>query len=296
MCSGINTATRYVAALLVLILCSPFAAVAATELATAAPAVTQAATTQPTQPPKYALSAGDIVKIAVYNHPDLATQTRVSENGFISFPLLGEVAVAGLSAAEAESKMAQLLKSQDFVKNPQVGIFVERHRAPMIAVLGEVHRPGKYAKEDPNSEDIKTVSDLLALAGGVTGNAADYLVITKRDAESNDVRRQVDLVALLRQGDAAQNVPVEEGDVVFVPKMDVFYIYGEVQRPGVFRLERGMSVMQALSVGGGLTLRGSQRNVRVNRRGTDGKIQTLKVDLEAQLKPDDVLFVRESIF
>lgn len=249
-------------------------------------------------PEKAALSAGDVVKITVYNHPDLTTTARIDNAGNITFPLLGASKIAGMSTAEAEATLAQLLKKGKFVENPQVNLFVERYRTPMVSILGEVHRPGKYAAKDPNTENIKTLTDVLALAGGVNANAADYLtVLRKSDADAPaDEKQKVDLVSLLREGDISQNVPIADGDVVFVPRMDVFYIYGEVQKPGVFRLERGMTVMQALSVGGGLTPRGTQRGIRVNRRDRDNKIQTLRVGLMDAVKSDDVIFVKESIF
>jgi polysaccharide export outer membrane protein len=94
----------------------------------------------------------------------------------------------------------------------------------------------------------------------------------------------------------SQNIKVSEGDFVLVPKMDTFYVHGEVSRPGVYRLERGMTVMQALSVGGGITGRGSLKGMKVTRKLPDGTTKEIKLELTDELQPDDVLYVKERLF
>ena len=89
---------------------------------------------------------------------------------------------------------------------------------------------------------------------------------------------------------------VAGGDVIYVHRGPVFYIYGEVQRPGVIRLERGMTVMQALATGGGLTQRGTEKGMRVHRRGPDGKVQVIQPSMDDQVRDGDVVYVRESLF
>lgn len=245
---------------------------------------------------EYVLATGDVVKITVYDNPDLTTVARINESGKISFPLLGEVSLANLSAVDAGARIANQLKRGGFIKNPQVNVFVESYHSPMVSILGEVQKPGKYQARDPETEDVKTVSDLLVLAGGLKETAAHYLTVIKKQKGGKSVYQQVDLTALLHRGDMSQNLPVSEGDVVFVPRMDMFYIYGEVQKPGAYRLERDMTVMQALAVGGGLTPRGTQRGITIKRRGADGKVQTRRSKLPDKLQPDDVIYVKESWF
>ena len=89
---------------------------------------------------------------------------------------------------------------------------------------------------------------------------------------------------------------VKAGDIVIVPRADMFYIYGEVKSPGRNRLEANMTVMQALSVAGGLTERGTERGIRVKRRNSEGEIKEIKVELTDLLQPDDVVYVKESLF
>ena len=134
-----------------------------------------------------------------------------------------------------------------------------------------------------------------ARSKGPSATAADYLTVTQREG-AKTVQRRVDLIALLRRGDMSQNLSVAEGDIIFVPRMDIFYIYGEVHKPGAYRLERGMTLMQALALGGGVTPRGTQRGIEIRRRNGDGKLDVMKSGLDTALLADDVVFVKESMF
>ena len=236
------------------------------------------------------LGGGDVVKISVYGNPDLAVDTRVSESGFITMPLVGQVGVAGLSTAAAETKIASMLQSGGFVKNPQVNLLVTALTSQQVSVLGQVNRAGRYPIDGPRS-----VLDLLALAGGISPDGGDVVtVIRKRNGKI--LKDQVDTTELMRSADMTGNPDVQAGDIIFVDRAPRFYIYGEVQRPGQLRLERQMTVLQALSAGGGLTLRGTERGLRVKRRDQDGKLQTIDVKGDDLLQPNDVVYVKESLF
>jgi len=245
---------------------------------------------------EYKLGVGDVVKITVYDHPDLTTTARINEVGKVAFPLIGEITIADMTTQQASLRLQMALSSGKFVQRPQVNIHVERFHSPLVSIMGEVNKPGKYPLRNPEAEDVKTVSDLLALAGGPNATAADFLTVTQRTEKGETTQKRVDLRALLGRGDMTQNLPIKEGDIVFVPRMEVFYIYGEVHKPGSYRLERGMTLMQALALGGGVTARGTQRGIEVRRRNGDGKIATVKSDLDAALQADDVIYVKESWF
>lgn len=246
---------------------------------------------------EYTLSPGDVVRITVYDHPDMGTVTRVSETGRVNLPLVGEVPVAGVTPPVAASRIAARLRDGKYIKNAQVSLFVERHRSPLVSILGEVQRPGKFPVRDPNSEDIRTVADLLAAAGGVNGQAADYATLIKKGEKGETTTsRRIDLLALLQRGDMSQNVTIDAGDVLHVPRAALFYIYGEVQRPGTYRLERDMTLMQALAVGGGPNQRGTTRGIEIRRRNGDGSVTTKKAKLTETLQPEDVIYVKESLF
>jgi polysaccharide export outer membrane protein len=159
-----------------------------------------------------------------------------------------------------------------------------------ISVLGQVNRPGKYSV----ASGVRTVIDFLSQAGGVAAGGADsIIVITKRNGKT--VKQEIDIDQLYRKGDTSINFELVDGDSIYVPRTPVFYIYGEVQRPGVFRLERNMSVAQALSTGGGLSQRGTERGMKI-KRNIDGALKTIDAKSGDTLRADDILYVSESLF
>ncbi len=240
---------------------------------------------------EYLLGPGDVVRVSVFQNPDLTLESRVAESGAISYPLVGDVSVGGISVSDAEKKIAQLLKDGGFVVQPQVTMQLVQIRGNQVAVFGWVSKPGRYPLETAETK----LSDVLAQAGGVVQGGSDEVVVS--GARSGRAFRQaIDLPAVLTHGSTADNIVLRNGDVVYVARASVFYIYGEVQRPGAFRLERDMTIMQALATGGGLTPKGTQRGLRIHRRDADGQLKVIEPSLEDVLKPDDVVYVKESIF
>src|SRR5262252_685577 len=237
------------------------------------------------------LGAGDSVRITVFQNPDLTTETRISDQGTITFPLIGEVALAGLTPARAEARIAEHLVKGKFLVRPQVSVSVVQVRSRQVSVLGQVARPGRYPLDDTSAN----LTDILAVAGGVSPTGDDKVTVTmKRDGKV--VKLDVDVPAMYRTGDLSKNIRLENGDVIYVQRAPVFYIYGEVQRAGSYRLEPSMTVMQALSVGGGVTARGTDRGLKIRRRGADGALHAVDARLTDLVQPDDVVYVRESWF
>lgn len=253
--------------------------------ATAAPAAAAA---------EYRLGAGDIIRIVVYQNPDLTLETRVSETGVVSFPLLGNVRIGGLGVSAAEKLIADGLKNGNFVKSPQVTLTLLQIKGNQASVLGQVNRPGRYPIE---TADMR-LTDLLANAGGVAGTGGDLLVLTGMRG-GKPFRMEIDLPSVF--GPSAEqgrpnDVLIQNGDVLWVDRAPMVYIYGEVQRPGPMRLERGMTLMQVLAAGGGLTQRGTERGIRVHRKGADGKVQVVQAGMDEGVKDGDVVYVKESLF
>lgn len=256
----------------------------------------QAATAQPAQAPstvvpEYRLSAGDVVRVTVYQNPDLSLEGRVSEAGILSYPLLGGVKIGGMTVGQAEKTIADGLRGGNFVKQPQVSLLVVQVRGNQASVLGQVNRPGRFPIE---TADLR-LSELLANAGGIAPSGADIVTLLgTRDGKP--FRVDVDLPAMFRQQARDSDLIVQNGDIVFVDRAPQAYIYGEVQRPGPLRVERDMTVMQALATGGGLTMRGTEKGMRIHRRDADGKVQVLQPALDDMVRPGDVVYVRESLF
>jgi polysaccharide export outer membrane protein len=252
-----------------------------------------AATAQPQDGRKseYLLGAGDSIRITVFQNPDLTVETRVSETGSVTYPLVGAVPLGGRSIAEAESMIAGKLKKGGFVRQPQVNILVLQVRGSQVSVLGLVNRPGRYPIETMNTR----LSDMLAVAGGIAPAGADTAVITGI-RNGKPFRREIDIPSLFLAKESPLDLEVAAGDAIYVHRAPTYYIYGEVQRAGAYRLERDMTVLQGLALGGGLTPRGTERGVRVHRRGADGKIQVINPKMDQALLPDDVIYIQESLF
>jgi polysaccharide export outer membrane protein len=224
------------------------------------------------------LGAGDAIRVTVFQQPDLTTEARVTEKGTIPMPLLGEVKIAGMTQAEAATKIATDLKNGKYLKNPQVSIAVTTLRSRQVSVLGQVARPGRYALDDTSTR----LSDVIAAAGGIGAGGADWVTVT-RNGESQKV-------------ELTKAFNLQNGDTVSVERAPVFYIYGEVPRGGAYRLEPNMTVMQAIAAGGGITPRGSERRLKLRRTGPDGKVAETDTKLQDTVKADDVIFVKEALF
>jgi polysaccharide export outer membrane protein len=235
----------------------------------------------------YRLGSGDLLRISVSGYPEMATDVRVSESGNITYTFIGEIKVANLSTQEVESLIARKLTEGGFIRQPQVSVLVAEYQGQKVAVMGQVVKPGQY----PLTSTGK-VLDLLAEAGGtVTLTAGDEATLLREDGS----KVAIDLQALF-DGDPAQNVPVGGGDTIYVPRAPQFYVYGEVQKPGMYRLERNMTVSRAISTGGGLTAKGSERRVVIKRRDAEGKEKKVAVDGSSLLQADDVVMVKEGWF
>lgn len=239
----------------------------------------------------YRLGAGDTIRIVVFQNPDLTVEVRISESGAVSYPLIGAVGLSGLTIAAAEQKIADLLKAGGFVQQPQVNIVLAQIRSSQVSVLGQVNKPGRYPLETFNTH----VSDMLAIAGGATGAGSDGVVLVGV-RNGQPFRKEIDIAGLFLEEKRGDDVLVEGGDAIYVQRAPLFYIYGEVQRPGSYRVERNMTLMQALAQGGGPTLRGTQRDIKIFRRAAGGGLEEISLALTAPVNVDDVLYVRESLF
>jgi polysaccharide biosynthesis/export protein len=239
---------------------------------------------------EYRLAAGDLIKITVFQNPDLTMDVRIPESGVVSYPLIGAVPLGGLTPADAEKYISYKLREGEFVQKPQVNVLVVEVKGNLVSVLGMVNRPGRFPIETGDTK----VSDMLAMAGGATIEGADVVVLSGiRNGKA--FRNEIDMPAMLN-GNAEQDLTVAGGDTIFVRRAPVFYVYGEAQRPGAYRLERSMTVLQGLAQGGGLTLRGTERNLKIHRKGPDGKITIIPAKKTDLLQPEDVIYVDEGTF
>ncbi len=267
---------------------------AAATIVALAPAAAVAQT--PAQPQQvaaaqYRLALGDTIRITVFQVPDLSLETRITEAGVISYPLLGSVNLAGLTIAEAEQKIAKGLRDGNFVRQPQVSITVIQARGNQVSVLGQVGRPGRYPLE---TGEVR-LTDMIATAGGI-GAAGSDVVVVVGTRNGQPYRVEIDLPSVFGPNRRNADVLLQNGDVIWVERAPTIYMYGEVQRPGAMRLERGMTVMQALASAGGITQRGTLRGLRISRKDEGGRQREIEPQMNDSLRPDDIVFVRESVF
>ena len=237
-----------------------------------------------------ALGMGDMVRVSVFRNPELTTEARVSERGTILFPMIGEVNVAGLTPSQAGARIADKLRSGKYVVNPEVTVSMMQVNSRQVSVLGNVNKPGRYPLDNINAR----LTDFIAAAGGVAAPGSDLVtVVTVRDGKSG--KRDVDLSQMFVSGNVDANLDLQPGDTIYVHRAPMVYVYGEVQKAGAYRLEPHMTVMQAIAMGGGLTPRGTQRGLKIERRDVGG---TKRIDarLSDELKVDDVVYVKESLF
>lgn len=266
-------------------------AAAATPARTTTPSAAQSLAEPKEVRPLAPLGSGDVVNVQVYGRPELNTTTSVDDDGTVAVPLAGAVAVAGLSPNVAAQKIAAAYKSGQYLRNPQVTVLVTQSRSQLVSVLGEVRTPGRFPVESRS-----TVLDLLAQAGGTTERSGNVLYLVRPNDAGEMERRTIDLRGLQDHRYSLKVLTLQGGDSVFVPSAEQFYIYGEVQAPNMYRLESGMTVLQAISRSGGLTKVGSSNRIEIKRRNDTGQLVSRKAKLDEQVLADDVIHVKEGLF
>ncbi len=242
----------------------------------------------------YQIGEGDLLKITVYDNPDLATDARVGGDGKITFPLIGEVMVSGLTSTEAQKKIADRLANGYIIK-PQVAVFITEYKSKKVTTLGEFTKPGLV-----ELRGNATLMEVISNAGGLTANAADTLFIQRKvlkpeGGKGEDQTIIVDLVKLLEKGDIAANIMVMDGDSIYVPKAAFVYVTGEVKTPGAYKITKGLTVLRSITLAGGFTQKAWKGRTNIIRKSEKGESQ-IDAKMEDLVMPDDVIVVPESFF
>jgi polysaccharide biosynthesis/export protein len=249
----------------------------------------------------YIVGPQDVLAITLYDQQDLSGKYTVEADGTFTFPLIGRVRAGGLTLRDVEQALRTEL-ANGFFKSPQISVSVEQYRSQRVFVVGEVRAPGSY----PLVGDM-TLIEALARAGSTTEHAAgEALIVRSTDGshtagpvlpeqkESGADVLRVDVKAL-QSGRLSENAALRDGDTIFVPRAELVYVFGQVRSPGAYALHRGATVLQALSLAGGVTDRGATGRVRI-ARVVEGKKTELKVALEDVVLPGDTIIVPERFF
>jgi len=257
----------------------------------------------------YRVGPGDVLEVEVYDDPDLSGLVTVQHGGEISFPLLGDVEVKGLTEREVRETLTRLL-AKDYLVDPQVAVKVKEHRSQWITLVGEVQRPGKYFLSGS-----KTLLELLTEAGGFTAQASGEVVVSRTVAPEASMDRGGGGNELVRiflspdqppaQQKAALAHRLRSGDIVTATSTQFFYVSGEVKNPGSYPITPGLTVLKAISVAGGLTKFGSKGKVEILRKASESESERIKVDLgdiesgkkvDLPLEAEDIIKVGRRVF
>lgn len=239
------------------------------------------------------LGPQDAVIVHIDEDPNQGPPVTVSvaDDGTLRIPYVGSIHVGGLSPDAAARRAEQALKDGKFFINPHVTLTVTQSLSQRVSVLGEVKTPGRYPIDSRTS-----IIDLVAQAGGFTDLAADVIYVSRTDATGNVTKFPVNVRNLSDPKNTMPERFLHAGDSVFVPRANQFYILGEVTKPDMYKLQPNMTVLQAISLAGGITAKGSSRRVEIKRRGPDGTDVVIKPKLDDFVQPNDVIRVKESIF
>jgi polysaccharide biosynthesis/export protein len=250
----------------------------------------------------YRVGPGDVLEIAVLGNADLTRTATVQPSGSITFPLLNEVPVAGLTVVEVQRRMTALL-IKDFLVDPHVEVKVKEFQSQFVIVLGEVNTPGRKVLRGGSR-----LVDVLVEAGGFTPRASGEIVITRTEGSfegGSKVLRMRLGGAFSAQDYVGLELALRNGDVITAPPRQYVTVEGEVQRPGRYAIEGDLTVTGAISTAGGLTRFGSS-DVKLRRvEAATGKVTITKVDLkdirkgkrpDPPVAPNDVITIPRRLF
>jgi polysaccharide export outer membrane protein len=280
------------------VLAGLFAASAANAQTPAPRGADAPSTTSQAVPNDYIVGPQDVLKILVFDEPTMSGIFRVDADGTFQYPMLGRVQASGLKPRDIAEFLKMKLED-GYINRAQVTVDVEQFRSRSIFVVGEVRSPGKY----PMTGNM-TLIEALAAAGSTTPNAStEVLIVRPRNSTAaapltpDQVdQANVSRVSLsdLQLGKLSENVALVEGDTIFIPKAEKFYVTGQIRTPGAYTYERGLSVLQAISLAGGLTDKGSSRRIKVIRN-VNGKKVEQGIDLDDSIQPGDTLIIPQRL-
>jgi len=252
---------------------------------------------------EYKIGPQDLLEIAVFGLDEMNKTVRVSEDGNITLPLIGEIEVQDLTKTQLEQKLTRLLEEK-YLQDPQVTIFIREYQSKRVSIMGAVSEPGRY-----ELLGRQTLLHMIAQAGGMTNEAGDEIIVVrgKEDGTSKSLRISID--DLVIKGDSSLNIPLEPGDIVNIPIDMVvhIYVFGQVNSPGAIEVKRSNlpTLIQAIAQAGGFSERAAKGRVIIKRKNEEGGEEEIKVNVKAvmrgnkediQLKENDIVFVPETIF
>ncbi len=248
----------------------------------------------------YRLKPEDVIRIQVFGVQGLDQETPISRDGTISVPLIGVIQAAGLTTDELARKIEAEYRERDILREPRVSVALRQFYRPRVSVLGFVGRPGIYEFKEGDR-----VLDALSLGGNPQPDRARLEDAWLQRADGTKI--ELNLRRLLEEGDLSLNIPLEDGDTIFVPEEteNRFFVGGEVKRPGLYTWRPGTTVLDALGQASWETERARMSQTFVIRKKPDGSEERIRVDLvkllrrgdmsqNVALMPGDVVYVSQT--
>ena len=251
----------------------------------------------------YRVGPKDLLEINVINFQELNRQYRVSEEGKISLPYLGELKVEGMTKSDLEKKLVQLL-SEKWLENPQVSVVIVEYQSRRVFLIGAVPKPGSY-----ELMGRLTLLKLISQAGGLTAEAGNEIIVMRQLPDGAKTSLKVPVEDLFLKGDASLDVPLQPDDIVSIPpdKMIQIYVTGQVKNPGALEVRKSNipTLLRAIAQAGGFSERANKGDVVVKRIDATGKEIKITVNVndiikgkirDLQLQENDVVIVPEKLF
>jgi polysaccharide export outer membrane protein len=247
----------------------------------------------------YVIGAQDVLSIAVFDQADLGGKYAVELDGSFTFPLVGRVKAGGMTIRNFEAELKKKL-AEGFFKNPQVTVAIEQYRSQRVFVTGEVRSPGAY----PLTGDM-TLIEALAKAGSTTPNASEEAVVVRSgkaadgpvalDTPGSKEILRFNLKDLQSGAASVRNIGLRDGDTIYVARAELVYVFGEVKSPASYPIKTDTTVLQALSLAGGVTPNGAINRTKIIRI-VNGDKKEISVKLTEIVQPGDTIMVPERYF
>jgi polysaccharide export outer membrane protein len=250
--------------------------------------------------PDYVIGPQDVLAIQVFDQPDLGGKYTVEADGTFSFPLIGRVKAGSLTLRGFERELKDRL-ADGYFRSPQVTVAVEQYRSQRVFVMGEVRQPGPVTLTGGMTliealaragSTLPTSSGEVSIVRSSQGSSAGGPAVPGQAATTEVFRASVQD---LQTGSLSQNLDLRDGDTIFVPKAEVVYVFGEVRNPGGYAVQKSTTVLQALSLAGGVTEHGAMNRIQVMRVVKGAKVE-VRVKLSDTVRPDDTIMVPQRYF
>ena len=266
-----------------------------------------------TAPEDYVLGPDDQVALWTPEAEELNGKAlRIEGNGSLTIPLIGSMTAMGLTPKQLAAEISKRLER--YYQKPQVVVSVSEYRSQPVSVIGAVNTPGIH-----QLQGRKTLVEMLSMAGGLRQDAGPAVIVTRRaewgpipvanatqDASQRYSTAQIELKSVMSAGRPVDNIAIRPNDILSIPKAQMVYVIGEVERSGGFVLNDsdGVSVLQALSLAGGMKSTAAAKNARILRPAQESSAREgLPVNLpellsgkaaDVSLHPDDILFIPDN--